>query len=89
MIERAAAPINPQERSRFFGEMAAELEKHPTLGEGVVYRACANLQRVFPVEARREVETTATARHLGRRTVALGQNSIRLSALGAGCAKTR
>jgi hypothetical protein len=71
MIERAAAPINPEERPRFFEAMAAELQKHPTLGEGVVYRACATLQRVFPVEARREVETTATARHLRRRTVPL------------------
>ena len=73
MIERAAAPIRPQERPRFFAEMVAELQKYPTLGEGIVYRCAASLQRVFPVEARREVETTATARHFGsrRRTVAL------------------
>ncbi|MBV8110698.1 MAG: hypothetical protein JO012_13150 [Hyphomicrobiales bacterium] len=66
-IERAAAPINSRERPRFFEAMAVELEKHPTLGEGVVYRACANLQRTFSCEARREVERTATARHLERR----------------------
>jgi hypothetical protein len=66
-MERAAAPINPNERPRFLEAMAAELGKEPMLGEGVVYRCAANLQRVFPAEARREVEKTATARHLERR----------------------
>jgi hypothetical protein len=52
LVQQAAAPIAPAERDRFLAELAAELERHPVIGPGLVHRAAAELQRRFTVEAR-------------------------------------
>ena len=55
-IERAAGPVSPHERPRFLAELAAQLERAPVLGPGVMPRVGAELQRRFPVEARAAAE---------------------------------
>jgi hypothetical protein len=42
--------------------LAEELEKHPTIGVGLVHRLAADLQRQFGVEAHSEVLRSATPR---------------------------
>ncbi|MBV8444094.1 MAG: hypothetical protein JO312_26645 [Hyphomicrobiales bacterium] len=63
-IMQAAAPIVAAERPAFLEAMAVELIKHPEIGEGLVHRCAADLQRRFTVEARHE---TAPPRLLGKR----------------------
>ena len=45
VILGAAAPIAAAERPRFLAELAAELERCPILGAGVVRRAAPSLAR--------------------------------------------
>jgi hypothetical protein len=66
-IERAAAPIVPAERPAFIQAVVTELERHAILGEGILYRTVASLQRQFTVEARSVTEGEGESRHLGRR----------------------
>jgi hypothetical protein len=50
-IQAAAARVTPSERAQFLADLAAELERHPVIGPGLVHRAAAALQRRFTVEA--------------------------------------
>jgi hypothetical protein len=52
VVLRAASPIVANERRQFLEELASELARHPVIGEGLVHRAAAALQRRFTVEAR-------------------------------------
>jgi hypothetical protein len=61
-VQAAAAPIHPMQRDAFLKALAAELERHPVVGPGVVHRAAAALQKTFTVEAHRE--TAHAPRHL-------------------------
>jgi hypothetical protein len=53
VIERGAAPVNPQERSRFIETVTTKLQRYEALGPGIVHRVIAETQRAFPIEARR------------------------------------
>ena len=48
-IQAAAAPIHPMQRDAFLKALAAELERHPVIGPGLVHRCAADLQRTFGV----------------------------------------
>jgi hypothetical protein len=61
-VQAAAAPILPAQRDAFLKALAAELERHPVVGPGVVFRAAAALQRQFTVAA--HSETAHAPRHL-------------------------
>jgi hypothetical protein len=43
----AAHPLPPDSRSAFLEACACELAKLPMIGDGVVHRICAELQRQF------------------------------------------
>jgi hypothetical protein len=45
------APVHPLQRDAFLKALAAELEKHPAIGPGVVHRCAAELQKTFVVAA--------------------------------------
>jgi hypothetical protein len=62
-VMQAAAPILPGERDAFLRALAAELERHPVVGLGLVHRCAAELQRKFVVQARTEADSVAP-RHL-------------------------
>ena len=62
----AAAPVTPAQRGQFLIELAAELQRHPVLGAGLVHRAAAELQRKFLVEARAEAGALGETRRLER-----------------------
>jgi hypothetical protein len=66
-VQAAAAPIHPLQRGAFLTALAEELEKHPVIGPGVVFRAASQLQRRFNVETVRE--TAAQAPRHGRKAV--------------------
>jgi hypothetical protein len=53
-VQAAAAPIHPMQRDAFLKALAAELERHPVVGPGVVHRCAAQLQKTFTVEAHNE-----------------------------------
>jgi hypothetical protein len=53
-VQAAAAPIYPQQRDAFLKALAAELERHPVVGPGVVHRCAAALQKIFVVAAHSE-----------------------------------
>jgi hypothetical protein len=59
---QAAAPILPAQRDAFLKALAAELERHPVVGPGVVYRCAAALEKTFVVAA--HSETAHAPRHL-------------------------
>jgi hypothetical protein len=59
----AAGPIHPHQRDDFLRSLAAELERYPVIGPGLVHRLAADLQRRFVVAARKETETGATPRY--------------------------
>jgi hypothetical protein len=61
-VQAAAAPIHPMQRDAFLKALAAELERHPVVGPGVVFRAAAALQKTFVVAA--HSETAHAPRHL-------------------------
>ena len=46
-IMRAAAPLPPADRRPFLEEVTRELQSQPTIGDGVVGRVCAELQRAY------------------------------------------
>ena len=46
-IMRAAAPLPPADRGLFLEEVARELQSQPTIGDGVVGRVCAEVQRAY------------------------------------------
>jgi hypothetical protein len=48
-VQAAAAPIHPLQRGAFVKALAAELERHPVVGPGVVHRCAAALQKTFVV----------------------------------------
>jgi hypothetical protein len=50
-VQAAAAPIHPNQRDAFLKALAAELEKQPAIGPGVVHRCAAALQKTFVVAA--------------------------------------
>jgi hypothetical protein len=60
-IQRAAAPITLSERPRFLQELAAELERHPVIGPGLVHRCVRELQKKFAVEAQHGFARRASA----------------------------
>jgi hypothetical protein len=66
-IMQAAAPIHPLQRDAFLKVLAAELERHPVVGPGLVHRLAAQLQRTFTVEAHAETSLAAEPRHLRAR----------------------
>jgi hypothetical protein len=53
-VQAAAAPIHPLQRDAFLKALAAELERHPVIGPGLVHRCAADLQRTFGVVAHSE-----------------------------------
>jgi len=61
-VQAAAAPIHPHQRDDFLRSLAAELERYPVIGPGLVHRLAADLQRRFVVAARKETETGAAPR---------------------------
>jgi hypothetical protein len=66
-VMAASAPIHPHERGAFLEALATELEKHPVVGPGLVFRLAAVLQRRFVVEAHAETSHSAGPRHLSER----------------------
>jgi hypothetical protein len=46
-VQAAAAPVHPLQRDAFLKALAAELEKHPAIGPGVVHRCAAELQKTL------------------------------------------
>ena len=60
----AATPVTSAQRGQFLIELAAELQRHPVLGAGLVHRAAAELQRKFLVEARAEAGALSETRRL-------------------------
>jgi hypothetical protein len=71
-VQAAAAPIHPNERHAFLKALAEELERHPVVGPGLVFRCASELQRRYVVEARNEAQGAAAlpthrlARQAGR-----------------------
>jgi hypothetical protein len=67
-VQAAAAPVHPLQRDAFLKVQAAELERHPVVGPGVVFRAAAQLQKSFTVAAHIEtlLARTQRARLAGR-----------------------
>ena len=52
-VQRAAAPIHPQQRDAFLKVLAIELERHPVVGPGLVHRLAGELQRPFVIAPER------------------------------------
>ena len=50
-VQAAAAPIHPLQRDAFLKALAVELERHPAIGPGLVFRCAAQLQKTFVVAA--------------------------------------
>jgi hypothetical protein len=46
-FKRPAAPIHPLQRDAFLKALGVELERHPVIGPGVVFRCAPELQRRF------------------------------------------
>jgi hypothetical protein len=63
-VMQAAGPIHPRQRDAFLKALATELERHPVVGPGVVFRRASELQRRFGVAA--HSETSAEPRHRAR-----------------------
>jgi hypothetical protein len=63
-VQAAAAPIHPHQRDDFLRALAAELERHPVVGPGVVHRCAAALQKTFVVAAHSETSHSTEPRHL-------------------------
>jgi hypothetical protein len=58
-FKRPAAPIHPLQRDAFLKALAVELERHPVIGPGVVFRCAAELQRRFGVTVHSVTSHTA------------------------------
>ena len=52
-VQRAAAPIHPQQRDAFLKVLAVELERHPVVGPGLVHRLAGELQRRYVIAPER------------------------------------
>ena len=66
-VQAAAAPIHPMQRDAFLKALAAELERYPMIGPGLVHRCAAELQRTFGVTAHTETPLAEQrARQAGR-----------------------
>jgi hypothetical protein len=63
-VMQAAGPIHPLQRDAFLKALAEELERHPVVGPGVVFRCASELQRRFVVAA--HSETSYGPRHKPR-----------------------
>jgi hypothetical protein len=53
-IMRAAKPIDPDQRSAFLESVVAELARHDTIGDGLIFRVVREQQRRFfrpPIES--------------------------------------
>jgi hypothetical protein len=61
-IQRAAAPVHPQQRSAFLQALAKELELHPIIGPGLVHRLAAELQRRDVISPERETSHSVEPR---------------------------
>ena len=61
-VQAAAAPIHPMQRDAFLKALAAELERYPMIGPGLVHRCAAELQRTFGVTAHTETPLAAEQR---------------------------
>ena len=61
-VQAAAQPIHASQRGDFLKALAAELERYPVVGPGLVHRCAAELQRRYVVEARAEATHAAEAR---------------------------
>jgi hypothetical protein len=44
---RLAEPLPPEDRSRFLVDVAAQLRQQPVLGDGIVTRVAADVQRRY------------------------------------------
>jgi hypothetical protein len=66
-VQAAAAPIHPMQRDAFLKALAAELERYPMIGPGLVHRCAAELQRTFGVTAHTETPLAAEPRNLRTR----------------------
>jgi hypothetical protein len=64
-ITAAATPIHASQRSAFLQRLADELTRHPIIGEGLVFRVAAELQRKFLVEARAAAQGEAERKRAG------------------------
>jgi hypothetical protein len=53
-VQAAAAPIHRLQRDAFLKALAAELERHPVIGPGLVHRCAAELQKNFNVVGHRD-----------------------------------
>ena len=63
-VQAAAAPIHPLQRGDFMKALATELEKHTTIGPGLVHRCAAEVQRRYVISP---TTPSAEPRHLGAR----------------------
>ena len=68
-VQAAAAPIHPLQRDAFLKALAAELERQPVVGPGLVHRLAADLQRHSSSRRERRPHTAAP-RHSGARQAA-------------------
>lgn len=48
-VMQVAGPIHPQQRGAFLKALAEELERHPVVGPGVMFRAASELQKRFVI----------------------------------------
>jgi hypothetical protein len=48
-VMAAAGPLEPHDRSRFLEDVASALRYHGELGDGIVARVCADVQRRYLV----------------------------------------
>lgn len=64
-VQAAAAPIHRLQRDAFLKALAAELERHPVIGPGLVHRVAAEIQKTFSVTAHTETAMTLS-RDMGR-----------------------
>ena len=65
-VMRAAAPIEPASRGAFLEAVAARLARTSELGEGVVFRICAELQRQYFSAPSFNVDNGASRRRASR-----------------------
>jgi HEPN domain-containing protein len=55
-IMEAAAPIASRQRGHFLKSLATELERHEVVGDRLMHRLCADLQKRYVVGAQRDAE---------------------------------
>jgi hypothetical protein len=74
-VQAAAAPIHRLQRDAFVKALAAELQRHPVIGPGLVHRVAAEIQKTFSVTAHTETAMTLSRDlgHVRRRAQPLDQ----------------